>query len=174
MSGWKSFWLVSLLETHWKKTTFISWTKKRYMIFMSFPTTGKLCPSDTRNDASTLLAKGKKGKGSCKAFQVSLIDNRSLRYSLTELQCFLWNENENHNTWTVVTLFCRSERLTKILPILCLEIENALSVLPRSIISFLAWHIPIWINDSYKVGPSHNPIYYQHCTTHHAKEWLIG
>jgi hypothetical protein len=126
------------------------------------------------NDARTSPAKGRNGKRSYKAYQASLIDNRSLRYSRTELQCFLWNENENRNTWTVVTLFCRSEQLTKILPVLRLDIENALSVLPRSVVSFLARHIPVWINDSYKVGPRHNPIYYQHCTTHHAKEWLIG
>jgi hypothetical protein len=97
-----------------------------------------------------------------------------LRYDPIELQCFLWNENEKRQTWTVVTLLCRSRRLTKIIPVLRLDIENALSVLPRSVVRFLAGRIPVWINDTYKVGPRHNPILYQHCTTHHTKEWLIG
>lgn len=139
---------------------------------MNSPTTGKL-PDDTSNDAISLV-KGRKDRFFNKEFQVSLIDNRSLRYEPIELQCFLWNENENRQTWTIVTLFSRSERLTKIIPVLRLDIENALSVLPRSVVRFLAGQIPIWINDTYKVGPSHNPIFYQHCTTHHTKEWLIG
>lgn len=133
----------------------------------------RLLAQQDDDDVISPTAKANKKHRSRKLSSAFFINNRRLQYVPTELLCVLRNENENLKTMTKVIVYCRTQQTAKILPVLRQDIENALSVLPKSVVNFLVRRISLWINDSYMTGPDHDPSHYKHCTTHHTKEWLL-